>query len=698
MAELRPKLSDSITFAPTGITNDSAYRLHDTASKRFFEIGYAEYVLLSLLDGQTSVAEAMSLAAQAYRKEALSLAEVTALLRWAASVDILSAGAKQQPPPSPWTLFGAINPLWMKLPLPSPEKAIDLLAPALSWTQSRWVAAPMVALTIAALLSGLAHAAEISRAFTGILAVTNWLPLAIVWTVLKLWHEIGHALACRRHRVPVANCGIVFILFAPCPYVDATASWALRSRWSRIHIAAAGMLAELLVATLVLISWPALQSGLGFDPDWTQQLAANALFSATVATLLFNANPLMKFDGYYMLSDLTDTPNLATRGSKAVQTRLASVLYGEQLRTREPVWIEIYGWAAAIWRIVVTVSLTAAATVLLPGIGLPIAIAGAVLSFAPGLIGAIRSMRQRLQTAASPLRPVAISMLLLATVFAMGFMPWPFHETAPGITVVPEHAAIRATTSGFVQTIPVSTGEAIGNGDIILTLYDDETQTRRVELHAEIERSLVRQQMLEADQKLAEAQLESDDRSRLRRQLALIEERVAESHVTATQTGVVEAQTPLSQRMGTYLREGDEIAIVQSNTPIEIEAAVQDRLIDFVRGSENQTTAVVLPSGRSVEATIRRIAPSATTRPIDDTLCASFAGPIAASRQSDDELETTQPHVPMTLTVSSEYQALFRPGMRVSVHLCGNESTAAHLWRQAGDWWSDLIHTERHNR
>lgn len=685
---------------PVGLTIDAGYRIEDIATGRYYEIGYAEYVFLSLLDGQTSVAEAMSVAARTFRDEALSLEDVTSLIRWAAESELLKSGPRPPKPPSPWKIFGAINPLWMKIPLPSPDRVIQKLAPLLSWTQSRWMVVPAVVLTIWAMLSGLAHAGEIAAAFSGILAVSNWIPLALVWTALKIWHELGHALACHRYGLRVPNCGVIFILLAPCPYVDATQSWGLRSRWARIHIAAAGMLAEFFIAALVLIAWPLMSDGLGIglETEWTRQLAANALFSATVATILFNANPLMKFDGYYMLSDFMNAPNLATRGSTAVQSRLAQIAFGQRPRLREPAWIEGYGWLAALWRIVVTVSLTAAATVVIPGLGLPIALVGAFLTIAPPIVNAAKSLSSRVGSGQSFARPAIIVSSASLAVIGLLCMPWPFREVVPAIVVLPENATVRAATSGFVQTVPVSIGQTVEEDTLLLSLLDEETVTQKKELEADIDRSLVRERLLQTERKLSEAQLEADDRARLRKQLALVDERSANASVLAPTTGVVQSVQPLGQRLGTYVREGDELITIEQAGLFEIEAAVQDRYIDFARGQEGNQVHVILPSGHSTNATIERIAPSATTRPVDPTLCTTYGGPIAAQRSSEEELETVRPHFPMTLRVTRENGHDLKPGLRVGVALTSPQSTATHLWRSCQDWWSDLIRTERDSR
>lgn len=137
------------------------------------------------------------------------------------------------------------------------------------------------------------------------------LPLLLLAFVLaKLVHEFGHGYAVKRFGGEVHVMGITFLVFTPIPYVDATAAWAFRERWKRVWVGSAGMIVELVLAAVATFIWAA--TGPGLLNSW----CFNLMLVASVSTILFNINPLLKFDGYYILSDLTDTPNLQSRGMR----------------------------------------------------------------------------------------------------------------------------------------------------------------------------------------------------------------------------------------------------------------------------------------------------------------------------------------------------------------------------------------------
>ncbi len=142
-----------------------------------------------------------------------------------------------------------------------------------------------------------------------VFSVGNWLWLLVTWVSLKIIHEMAHAVACHRQGCAVRETGIVFILFAPLAYVDVTSCWRLNSRWSRIAVASAGMYVELVIAAIAIMAWAAT------DSPRAEFLLHNLILAAGLSTLIFNANALMRFDGYYILADLIEIPNLYAEGS-----------------------------------------------------------------------------------------------------------------------------------------------------------------------------------------------------------------------------------------------------------------------------------------------------------------------------------------------------------------------------------------------
>ena len=287
-----------------------------------------------------------------------------------------------------------------------------------------------------------------------VFSLDQGLYLLLGWVLLKVMHELGHGLACKHYGGYVREAGVALLLFAPIPYVDVTSSWRLRSKWARIHIAAAGMIVEAAIGSLAVLVW-------SYSPEGVlSQLCVNVIVMVTATTLLFNANPLMRFDGYYMLTDWLELPNLYSRGQQFVSKLSRRLLLGDRnaaVNTTRIVWL--YGLAAWWWRLVVCVSLIAGAAALFHGAGIVIA---AVAIFSWFIVPAYRTLHALW---AEPdrkkqLRPIAIvGAIAVLGGMLLCYTPWPFPGRSPGIVEYEPLSIARAESSGFVREILVTPGK-----------------------------------------------------------------------------------------------------------------------------------------------------------------------------------------------------------------------------------------------
>ncbi|MBN2061245.1 MAG: M50 family metallopeptidase, partial [Deltaproteobacteria bacterium] len=196
--------------------------------------------------------------------------------------------------------------MFVRIPLLDPDRMLKLLMPLF-----RIIISPLGAI-IWVLVVAVAGKLVIDRfdmatdQVQGILAPDNLFLMYLGLVIIKSLHEFGHAVVCKRFGGEVHIMGVMLLVFTPLPYMDATSSWAFRSRWRRAFVGAAGMITEVFVAALAAFLWA--YTG----PGTLHSLAYNMMFIASVSTILFNGNPLLRFDGYYILSDLLDIPNLST--------------------------------------------------------------------------------------------------------------------------------------------------------------------------------------------------------------------------------------------------------------------------------------------------------------------------------------------------------------------------------------------------
>ncbi len=251
------------------------------------------------------------------------------------------------------TRLRLLNVMFMRFPLLDPDRFLVWSLPLVGKLISPWGALVWLGMVGWALQVAIAHASVLLDQAQGILAPANlpWLYLGMV--ILKTLHEFGHAYFCRRYGGQVHAMGVLLMIFTPMPYMDATSAWGFRARWQRVLVGAAGMIVEVFVAALATLVWA--HTG----PGTLHGVAYNIMLIASVSTLIFNLNPLLRFDGYYILSDLVEIPNLNQRANLQLRYWAERYLFGVQqgespARTRpEAGGLAAFGVAAGLYRVVV---------------------------------------------------------------------------------------------------------------------------------------------------------------------------------------------------------------------------------------------------------------------------------------------------------------------------------------------------------
>lgn len=309
----------------------------------------------------------------------------------------------------------------------------------------------------------------------GVLAPGNLFLLYISLVFIKGLHEFGHAFACKRYGGEVHTMGIMLMIFTPIPYVDATASWAFRQRRKRILVACSGMIVELFVAAIATYIWA------NTGPGNLNALCYNLMFIASVSTLLFNANPLLRYDGYYILSDLLDIPNLSQRAQQQLRYWAQRFILGRRSSTPpsktkgEAATLGIYGVLSGLYRLVVFagIILFVSKRFLLAGI---IMAAICVISW---LLVPVFKYIHYLFTDPSlernRFRAIAVSAALAILFgFLIGVVPFPSSFVSPGVMLSRQMTEVPARTNGAIQQLVTSSGTLVAPGHSLVYLTDPE--------------------------------------------------------------------------------------------------------------------------------------------------------------------------------------------------------------------------------
>ena len=380
-----------------------------------------------------------------------------------------------------------LNIMFIRLPLFDPDRLLQRLQPL-----ARLLFSPLGLLAWSAVLAGALKVAienfpALRMQSQGILALPNLALMYLALVLIKALHELGHALAVRRFGGEVHTLGVMFLIFSPLPYMDATAAWAFRSKWRRVLVGAAGMIAELFAAAVAVFVWA------GTGPGILHSLAYNTIFVASLSTILFNINPLLRFDGYYILSDLLDIPNLHAQSSRELRHLVERFAFGVR-QSRSPAgsrseafWLSVFGALSGAYKLVVfsTILLVVADRFLLAGVIMAAVCAVAwvpapLVRLARYLAGSPRLEHVRLRAAGVCLGALALVFGLLC------FLPFPSGFKAPGILEAAEHIVVANGVPGYIDRILASPGSRVEKGDALLSLRNGELAFRIQEVQASL--------------------------------------------------------------------------------------------------------------------------------------------------------------------------------------------------------------------
>lgn len=539
-----------------------------------------------------------------------------------------------------------------KVPICNPDRFLQRTQHAVSWIFSRGGVALWAGLMLLVAWKCLGRFDELFAQTSGLLSLSNLPILWIALVVLKVIHEFGHAYACRRYGGPVPEMGVVFIFLTPCAYVDANASWKFGLRRHRIAVALAGMYVESIIAGIAALVWAGTQPGLVHD------IALNVVVLASLATVFLNLNPLMKFDGYYLFSDITGVFNLQGRATRFVKGWLGHLVLGQPRPsdeyTRGEKWLYgTYGPAAAIYRAVIAVAITRLVMLQWPGAGmfLGVVFAWALIVQPVAQLFAHLWSGDETRDVRTRARLVAAG-ALATTPIVLALLPVSFSIVVPGILDPRQRDTVRAPASGFLVDVLADNGDDVGSGEMLCVLHNPDLERRRLRLEGEMESE---QTTLDAVE-LVDSTEAMTHRARLAYLEAGVEEirdRLDSMHVAAPVSGTV-VGSELDSALGRFVRQGEELLQVQSGHHY-LRIVLTEHEISRARlevGSEARVRWTSDPAS-TVRAVVREIRRSASRSQIPMALTMLAGGDVYAQPMDEDTALADQPYLHVFLEAES---------------------------------------------
>lgn len=496
VVDLRICLRMGVEIFPQRFRGRKWYVIRDSLSGKFFRIRPEAYQFVCELERRSTVGEAWEKRLEIDPDNAPGQGEVVYLLSSLHRSGLLEANEEGDVDPLAHAfseeMFKEVKQRWssilfFKLPLFNPNSLLKRTYPYFAFLFTK------IGMLLWLILLGFACLAiannwkEFWNESLGVLGTANLPWLFVVMVVVKVLHEFGHGYVCRKYGGEVPETGVMLLLFSPLPYVDASSSSAFRDKWQRIAVGVAGVIVELTIASLAVLLWANTGDGI------LHRLAHNTVLVASVSTLFFNLNPLLRFDGYHIFSDWLELPNLQANAKRMTLHLLERYFFG--LRSsrspvttkREGAWLVVYFFASNIYRIFILcgILLVVSLNYLIFGILLAV-VFGAIWLVKP-IVKSITYLLYSPTLVEVRGRAVSLVLLLvLGLIGILGFVPLPNYFRAEGIVKAENFSRIYAATSGTLVELLTPSGEMVQKGDPLLKFSNHELTLELASVDAEI--------------------------------------------------------------------------------------------------------------------------------------------------------------------------------------------------------------------
>lgn len=538
---------------------DGTWTVKDPVGLQYHRLTDAERELLLLLDGEASV-EAIRkemnrrfpmrhTTASDIQRRVISLHEkrLTVSARPLQGRALFKARRKKRLQKIKQTLMSA---LFIRLPSWDPTNILGLLYPFVRWAFRPVVVIASLFVVAAAYIWLLTQFAEFQRqlpTFSQFFSWPNLIYLWIVMSVIKVCHEFGHGLTCVHHGAECHGMGVMLLVFSPTLYCDVTDSWMLRSKWQRMAIGAAGMYVEALLSVVALAVWWNTHDGL------IHYLALNTFFITSVGTTLFNANPLMRLDGYYILSDYLEMPNLRQKAGQYLKDVFGEYALGITIEQDDPFapqrhrfWFAVYAVASSIYKFVLMAVIGGFLWTYLKPYGLEV-LGGLVI--ATSIIGMLsqtgwsiwKMIKQPRETPWNKPRFAISVAVLVAIMTGVSLIPFPVYIEAPFTVQAEGERQVFTSIDGTLEQVFVEPGDIVQKGDLLAVLSNDGKEDERRELRHQLDIQTTRVDTYQATQRYAELALATEQVASLNAQLAALEKQFENLEIRSREAGHVVA-------------------------------------------------------------------------------------------------------------------------------------------------------------
>lgn len=688
VADLKARLRPSAQISRQHYRGDRWYVVRDPAGNQFHRLSAPAYRFVGLLDGTRTVAEAWDLVGGQLADDAPTQNEVIQILSQLHAANLLESDVTpdaavllrrhKKQTKQKWQ-GRMMNILFPRIPLWDPDRFLVRWMPLMRGFLSMWGAILWLVVMIAAIVAIAPEWPRLQAAARDSIHPQNWPFLWATFVIIKLIHELGHGFTCRRFGGEVHELGIMFLVLVPAPYVDASSAWAFPNKWHKLLVGAGGMIFELFVAAIMAFVWLNTTPG-----TLVHQLAYNVMLIASVSTVIFNANPLLRYDGYYMLSDYLEIPNLRYRSGEYSLGLIKRHLFGVKQHqplppVRQRFWLLNYWIFSGLYRTWIGVMIILMVWNEVPVLGVLMALGGLITWLVVPVVKVFKYLT--LEPELHRKRTRAWGWTLGAVAGATAFLwlvPWPTTLNADGIVEPAEKRIVFSEMPGVVRRIEVKDGQLVKKGDVLLVCESKELEMRLRQTEERLRGLMIRLHSAASESERLIVREQQRAHETFRQDLL---DKVGKLTVRAPIDGKV-ISPQLHNLIGRHIDPGSEIAMVAKDDRLRIAAVIDqdDAALTYSEldlGKEAHVRMISDVNRNGLMARIEQFigagsdAASAPRRPVSvmeipPQLTHLGGGPFAVDPSDPDGKRLLRPVVALWLELDND-QSHYLPGQRAYV-------------------------------
>lgn len=701
VAELHPRLLSGVQVYRQHFRGQMWYVLEDPSNNQYSRISDEAYRFIGMLDGRRTVSQAWRICNEQLADRAPTQGEVIQLLGQLHGVNLLYADL----PPDSESLFNRyrkrvgrevkgqlMNLLFIKIPLIDPDHFLDLWVGIFGRLFS-WFGLILWSILLAIGLYSVAdNIRELFHQSSDILAPDNLILLYLSFVLIKIFHEFGHAFACKKFgqlnqsRGQVHTMGIMFLVFFPLPYVDASSAWAFRNRWHRAMVGMAGVMVELSAAAIAAIIWSNTSTGT------LHIIAYNIIFVASVSTLLFNGNPLLRFDAYYVLSDLLEIPNLGHRSRNYIYYLVKRYCWGLK-RAQNPsytfgesLWFVFYGLASMAFRVFICVRILLFLNDRLPEelfILVPLFAFSAIAAWVFVPFGKfVQFLATGAELTRNRGRAIGSTLVIFCLIIVgIGLIRLPDYWRVEGVVEPVNLAIVHAESDGFVVGFLPSESKVSSGGTPLIQAVNPKLEAEKKSSVAELLSLKIKRRIAET-QEIAAAQILDEQIEALNETIARLEFELDSLNIKASLSGTWIAPD-IEHYKGVYLERGKSIGFVANLNDVIIRATAGQKVAAMLMEQADKDVEFRVKGQPKLLMTgkIEQIFPSGHEMLPSEALAYAVGGPMPTAPQDPQG----------TKSAEMFFEIRIKPNAGSSIHLLTGQRVVARIRMYpkplALQWW-----------